>query len=77
MTDDTSPFRPTKSFVAPPKPAAAAIPVIKPNSAAAYYPNYAQTEAQLAFLQLQATHVRALSLSPSLPSLTHRFTLQY
>ncbi|KAL1545565.1 hypothetical protein AAHA92_22273 [Salvia divinorum] len=56
MTDEAAPFHSNKPFAAPPKPTSAGVPVKTPTLASTYYPNQAQTEAHIAFLQLQATH---------------------
>ncbi|KAG6433829.1 hypothetical protein SASPL_105447 [Salvia splendens] len=52
MTDETTPFHSNKPFPA-------AVPVKTPLPSA-YYPNQAQTEAHIAFLQLQASHFQRM-----------------
>lgn len=58
-TEEVTPFRSTKLFAPPPKP------IKKTNPVTGYHPNHAQTEAHLAYLQLQATHVSIFPLKSS------------
>ncbi|KAL0338253.1 UNVERIFIED_CONTAM: hypothetical protein Sangu_1347400 [Sesamum angustifolium] len=60
MIEDTTPFHSNKLFAPPPKPSPVAVPVKKPNPAAGFYPNQAQTRAHLAYLQLQATQFQRM-----------------
>ncbi|KAL0309932.1 UNVERIFIED_CONTAM: hypothetical protein Sradi_5935500 [Sesamum radiatum] len=60
MIEETTPFHSNKLFAPPPKPSPVAVPVKKPNPAAGFYPNQAQTQAHLAYLQLQATQFQRM-----------------
>ncbi|KAH6762036.1 hypothetical protein C2S52_019469 [Perilla frutescens var. hirtella] len=60
MTEETAPFHSTQLFPPPQKPSSPTIPVKKSNPPTAYYPNHAQAEAHIAFLQLQATHFQRM-----------------
>ncbi|KAK4419004.1 hypothetical protein Salat_2313200 [Sesamum alatum] len=60
MIEGTTPFHSTKLFAPPPKPSPVTVPVKKPSPATGFYPNQAQTQAHLAYLQLQATQFQRM-----------------
>ncbi|KAL0451090.1 UNVERIFIED_CONTAM: hypothetical protein Slati_1665400 [Sesamum latifolium] len=60
MIEETTPFHSNKLFPPPPKPSPVPVPVKKPNPATGFYPNQAQTQAHLAYLQLQATQFQRM-----------------
>ncbi|KAI3474403.1 hypothetical protein Pfo_029264 [Paulownia fortunei] len=60
MVEETTPFHSTKLFPPPPRPSPVTVPVKKQNPATGFYPNQTQTQAHLAYLQLQATQFQRM-----------------
>ncbi|KAK6120313.1 hypothetical protein DH2020_046004 [Rehmannia glutinosa] len=60
MIEETTPFHSTKLFAPAPKPSPVTLPVEKQTPATGFYPTQTQTQAHLAYLQLQANQFQQM-----------------